>query len=228
MEHVRRFLDGTPVSIKGLESSDLPPSTAMQVFVHPTGGETEFTRTTAAAAQEIAPTFGFAPTSEVVLANGLTVRYGHPFGDPNSGIGFSITAGNGASVISSWVPPIVDAAGLLRWLDGFTWWFEGDDLNVRPGDQVIESTRWKPRVYQVVPDAGLLMMEIAGPARSSPTGSGMRVPGGLLYRRTVNGQVAHLILDGGDVLTKMIPLPTRIGDPASLIAEASRLVVHRA
>jgi hypothetical protein len=200
----------------------------MQVFVHPTGGETEFTRTTADVAQEIAPTFGYTPTSEVGLTNGLTVRYGHPFDDPNNGIGFNIAVGASASTISSWVPPIVDAAELLRWLNGFTWWFEGEDLNVRPQDQAMVSTRWPARVYQVVPDAGLLMMESAGPARSVPTGTGLRVPGGLLYRRTVNGQVAHLILDSGDVLTKMLPLPDRLGDPVSLIAEASQLVVHRA
>jgi hypothetical protein len=226
-EHVRRFLNGTPVSIKGLSSSDLPPSTAAQVFIGPMGVDGEFTRMTAEATRDVAPDFGFDPTEEVVLVNGLTVRYGSPYADPNNGTAFSITVGDSQSTISSWFPKVVPVADLLRWLAGFTWWFDGDDLNVQPGEQAMLSTRWRPRIDQVVPDAGLLTVELVGPPSLAPTGTGMRVPGGLLYRRTVKGQVAYLILDGGDVLTKMMPFPDKVTAPDDLIAEASQLVVHR-
>jgi hypothetical protein len=228
LEYVRRFLDGTPLSIKGLNRSDLPPSTAAQTFVTPTGVAAEFVRLTADAVLDLAADFGYDPTEEVVLVNGLTVRYGHPYADANNGIAFTLSVGGSQSTVSSSVPPIVGAAELLQWLAGFTWWFDGDDLNVQPGNPAVKATHRQPRIYQMVPKAGLLTMELAGPALSAPTGSGMRVPGGLLYRRTVQGQVATLILDGGDVVTRMMPFPNTVAAPDELIAEASQLVVHRA
>jgi hypothetical protein len=226
-EHVRRFLDGTRMSIKGLDRDEVPPSTASEIFIGPSGAASEFVRMTADAATDVAPTFGYEPTDEVVLTNGLTVRYGFPYGDPVNGIGFSISVGDSQSTISSWVPQELGAAGLLQWLAGFTWSFDGEDLNVLPPDAAARATRWRPRVYQVVPGAGMLTMELAGPALSPPKGTGMRVPGGLLYRRSVQGQVAQLILDGGDILTKMMPFPEEAVAPEDLIAEASQLVVHR-
>lgn len=169
---------------------------------------------------------GLVPTEQATLVNGVEVYYGTPHENPQYGTGFILVREE--SAVSSWAPATVSRADLLQYLSEMDYSLEDGDLAVRPADPARVSKRKRSRIFQVVPETGLLDIEHAAPKGTPPRGDGAPVPGGLLYRRMAGDHVSYLILDGGDAFTKMLPYPTLINDPEAIIDEAARMVVHLA